>query len=107
MKKKKKTPLRSGVDMSKMTLNQKRSCVNSLKEWTPIEVNWNDAFSKRGWLEIEDLEKKSFEVHNIGLYLKSDNRYLYLANGCTSDRASITDLWGIPLGMITSIKLLS
>ena len=77
MKKKKKTPLRSGVDMSKMTLNQKRSCVNSLKEWTPIEVNWNDCFSRVGWREKREVPDYAMHVKSIGYFLSMDEEFLY------------------------------
>jgi hypothetical protein len=91
--------------MSKMTLNQKRNFVNSLGRWTPIKVVWNDAFSKRGWFEIKELPRLALQVINVGLYVSSCSTYLYIANGHHNEE-EVTDLWGVPFGMITSIKVI-
>jgi hypothetical protein len=71
-------------------------------------VCWNDAFSKRGWFDIKELPRQALIVTNVGLYTSSCPVYLYLANGYSGKEGTdVTDLWGIPWGMISSIKLLS
>jgi len=106
LKKKKKTPLKSGVDMSKMTLSQKKNFVSSLKEWTPIMTGWNDCFSRTGWRDKKDVPDVAMHVVSIGFYLNNDNEFLYTCHGRFAYTDSVEDINGIPWGMITSIKLL-
>ena len=103
MKKTKIIKRKKSVNEKSMTQKQIKRFLNSLTEWTPIKVNWNDAFSKRGWIDEEDINRQALEVQNIGFYLKFDNIYVYMGNGSTVDRSSVTDLWGIPLGMVRKV----
>ena len=103
MKKTKTIKRKKSVNEKSMTQRQIKKFLNSLTEWTPIKVNWNDAFSKRGWIGMDDITRQALEVQNVGHFLRSDNVYVYLGNGSTTDLTAITDLWGIPLGMIRRI----
>ena len=105
-KKSKEIKRKKSVNEKSMTPKQIKKFLNSLPEWTPIKVNWNDAFSKRGWIDKEDISREALEVENVGYFIKVDTIYVYMGNGSTSDHASITDLWGIPLGMVRKITKL-
>ena len=80
--------------------------MNSLKEWTPIEVNWNDSFSRTGWREKKEVPDYAMHVKSIGYFLSMDEEFLYNCHGRFADTDTVEDINGIPWGMITSIKLL-
>ena len=95
---------KKSVNEKSMTLKQIRKFVSTLKQWIPVKVNWTDAFSKRGWYEVEKLPTLGYEVENTGNFISYNDVYIFLSNGrCTTDGA-ITDVWGIPWGMITKVE---
>ena len=78
--------------------------MSTLKEWTPLKVKWNDAFSKRGWWKVEDLPNLGYKVENVGWYVNSNEEFLFLSNAQCPDDGMVTDAWGIPWGMIKKVE---
>jgi hypothetical protein len=105
-KTKNKNGARSAVDMSKMTLNQKKNFASSLKIFTPVMINWNDCFARIGWRELKDLADQALHVVSIGFFIGMDKEFFYSCHGRFSTTDTVEDIHGIPWGMITSIKLL-
>ena len=104
-KRKPKKTLKSDVKKS-MSLKQIKSFVRLLTNGTPIEVNWNDAWSRRGWFNEDEAMRHNVSVSNTGWFVNMDGDWLRLAAGRSTSEHMVTDLWGIPLGMITHLRKL-
>ena len=89
-----------------MSLSQIKKFVRTLKRGTPITVEWNDAWSRRGWFTEDETMRVCVNVSNAGWFVSMDGDWLRLAAGRSTGDRMVTDLWGIPLGMITNLKRL-
>ena len=106
MKKRKLKQMSNDVVKKSMSLTQIKKFVHSLKRGTPIIVEWNDAWSKRGWYNEDEVVRVSTYVSNAGWFINMDGDWLRLAAGRSTSDHMVTDLWGIPLGMITNLRKL-
>ena len=104
-KRKSRKTLNVGVKKS-MSLMQIKKFVRTLKSGTPITVEWNDAWSRRGWFNEDETMRHNISVSNVGWFVNMDGDWLRLAAGRSTSDHMVTDLWGIPLGMITGLRKL-
>ena len=106
MKKRKLKKTSNDAVKKSMSLTQIKKFVRTLKRGTPIIVEWNDAWSRRGWYAEDESMRHHIRVSNVGWFLNMDGDWLRLADGRSTSDNMVTDLWGIPLGMITGLKRL-
>jgi len=71
-----------------------------------VELQWLDAVTHNGWLELDELQKENSPSHTItvAFLVKEDTTALYLASTYhdVETNAQIT----VPKGMVLSLKIL-
>jgi len=71
-----------------------------------VELQWLDAVTHNGWLDLDELQKENSPSHTItvAFLVKEDDKALYLASTYhdVETNAQIT----VPKGMVLSLKIL-
>jgi hypothetical protein len=79
---------------------------HSFTKFPPVEIIWNDAYSKNGWKcdqDIREMAQRGIVCKSVGYLVRESKKYMVLAHGLSEDN-NFQDLFSIPKGCIRSVR---
>ena len=81
------------------------------KQWTLLEVCWDDAYGTHGWEDLESVVKSELvdcPCITVGYFIGQTNKMVCLAQtrGLSEDHSDINGTITIPKGMIKKVRRL-